>query len=72
VTAFDITSEGAEVSGDQGVLWGRFALVFSFEMEGRKRSLRNAGTYLMALRRDSDGEWRITHRMWDDPVAQET
>ena len=72
VTALDITSEGAEVNGDQGLLWGRFTLVFSFEMEGRNRSLRNAGTYLMVLRRGSDGEWRITHRMWDDPVARET
>lgn len=71
VTALDITSEGAEVSGDQGVLWGRFGLAFSFEMEGRKRSLRIAGTYLMVLRRGADGQWRITHRMWDDPVAQE-
>ena len=71
VTALDLTTDGAEVDGDRGVLWGRFALSFSFEMEGRARSMRNAGTYLMVLRRDTDGEWRITHRMWDDPVAQE-
>jgi uncharacterized protein (TIGR02246 family) len=70
VTTLDITSEGAEAGGDQGVLWGRFALGFSFEVNGQQRSMRNAGTYLMVLRRQPGGEWRITHRMWDDPVAQ--
>jgi ketosteroid isomerase-like protein len=53
------------------LLWGRFALAFSFEAEGQLRSARNAGTYLMVLRRHSEGEWQITHRMWDDPIAQQ-
>jgi uncharacterized protein (TIGR02246 family) len=70
ITTLDIATDGAEVNGDQGVLWGRFALAFTFESDGRQRSLRNAGTYLMVLRRTPDAEWRITHRMWDDPVAQ--
>jgi uncharacterized protein (TIGR02246 family) len=71
ITALNITTEGATLSGDHGTLWGRFALAFSYEAEGRLRSVRNAGTYLMVLRRQRDGEWRITHRMWDDPVAQQ-
>jgi uncharacterized protein (TIGR02246 family) len=71
ITSLDITTDGAEVHGDQGVLWGRFTLAFSFELDGRRRSMRNAGTYLMVLRRAQDGDWRITHRMWDDPVAQQ-
>jgi ketosteroid isomerase-like protein len=66
----DIAADGVEVNGDQGVLWGRFALAFTFESNGRQRSLRNAGTYLMVLRRTADDEWRITHRLWDDPVAR--
>ena len=71
VTALDVTMEGAEVEGPVGVLWGRFTLAFSFVSEGRQRSLRNSGTYLMVLRRQVDGEWRITHRMWDDPVPRD-
>ena len=70
ITGLELTADGASVDGDVGTLWGRFALGFSFEAEGREQSVRNAGTYLMVLRRDGDGEWRITHRMWDDPVAQ--
>jgi len=71
ITTLDITTDGADVDGHVGTLWGRFALAFSFEAEGRLRSGSNAGTYLMVLRRRPDGGWRITHRMWDDPVAQQ-
>jgi len=71
LTTLDLTTDGADVDGHRGILWGRFALAFSFETEGELRSVRNAGTYLMVLRREPDGEWRITHRMWDDPVAQQ-
>jgi uncharacterized protein (TIGR02246 family) len=71
VTGMDITTDGADASSDRGVLWGRFTLTFSFEVDGEPRSVRNAGTYLMVLRRAPDGAWRITHRMWDDPVPQQ-
>lgn len=71
ITTLDVTTDGADVRGDAGVLWGRFTLAFSFETDGRQRSLRNAGTYLMVLRKQADGHWRITHRMWDDPIATE-
>lgn len=71
ITTLDITTDGADVDGHLGLLWGRFALAFSFEAEGQLRSARNAGTYLMVLRRHSEGEWQITHRMWDDPIAQQ-
>jgi uncharacterized protein (TIGR02246 family) len=67
VTSMDITTDGADASGDRGVLWGRFTLAFSFEVDGQRRFMRNAGTYLMVVRRAPDGAWQITHRMWDDP-----
>jgi uncharacterized protein (TIGR02246 family) len=68
ITELEVTTDGAGVDGGTGTLWGRFSLAFSYEDGGRRRSVRNAGTYLMVLRRSSAGEWRITHRMWDDPV----
>lgn len=71
ITGLELTTDGAEVDGSRGILWGRFTLAFSFNADGQVRSVRNAGTYLMVLRQQPDGEWRITHRMWDDPVAQQ-
>jgi ketosteroid isomerase-like protein len=40
-------------------------------VDGQRRFMRNAGTYLMVLRRAPDGAWQITHRMWDDPVPRQ-
>lgn len=70
VTSFTSTIDEVRSSGDMGYVWGSFSLSFSYEEEGRKKTASNAGTYLMVMRRQSNGEWLITHRMWDDPVAQ--
>jgi uncharacterized protein (TIGR02246 family) len=69
ITAMDITTDGARANGEAGTLWGRFTLAFRYEDEGKTRSLRNSGTYLMVLRRHPGRGWLITHRMWDDPAA---
>jgi uncharacterized protein (TIGR02246 family) len=71
ITALDITTADVEIDGSTATLWGRFALTFSFPVEGQLRSVSNSGTYLMVLRRQESGEWLITHRMWDDPVARQ-
>ena len=71
IEALDIPTDDVDVTGSSATMWGRFALTFSFPAQGQTRSVSNAGTYLMVLRRQADGEWRITHRMWDDPVARQ-
>lgn len=70
VTTLDITTDGARVDGRIGTLWGRYSLGFSYQDGRLTHSVRNGGTYLMVLQRQPDQRWRITHRMWDDPIAQ--
>lgn len=70
VRTFQATMDEVRVSGDIGYVWGEFSLSFSFEQEGREKIASNGGTYLMLMRQQADGEWLITHRMWDDPVPQ--
>lgn len=59
-----------EISGDGNLAYarGRFELAFEMDVEGQTRMFRNEGNYLMLLRRGDDGVWRITHRIWNDPV----
>jgi len=70
VTRFRTTTDEVGGSHDMGYAWGTFELGFVYADSGRTRAVSNFGTYLMIMRRQSDGAWRITHRMWDDPLAQ--
>jgi uncharacterized protein (TIGR02246 family) len=72
VTGFTMTTDEIRGNGDIGYVWGKFSLAFNYEEKGQKKSLSNAGTYLMIVRRQASGSWLITHRIWDDPVAQAT
>ena len=40
------------------------------EWSGAGKTHSQRGTYLNVLRKESDGAWRISHHMWDDPAPQ--
>ena len=66
VTKFDHTTDEIGGSPDCAFVRGTFAFDFTYEADGKSDHLSNAGNYLMLLRRDTVGEWKITHRMWAD------
>ena len=57
-------------SGDLGFVRGRFEMRYVTLLEGIEQTVTNAGTFLTLARRQVDGSWRFSHRMWDDPVPQ--
>lgn len=70
VLVFDQSYDEIDGDGDLAYVRGRFELAFEFESAGEVRRMSYEGNYLMLLRRDDDGEWRISHRIWNDPVPQ--
>ncbi|MGH7597855.1 MAG: YybH family protein [bacterium] len=66
VTAFTITTD--EVNGENEVAYirGTFKLSFTYEDGSNKIERTNNGNYLMIMKRQADGTWRISHRMWGD------
>jgi ketosteroid isomerase-like protein len=66
IKTFTITTE--EVGGAGGVAYvrGTFKFSFSYEEKLKTSDLTNAGNYLMILKRQLDGSWLISHRMWGD------
>ena len=66
ITSFknDIVEVGG--SGDLAFSRGTYAFTFDYEIGGDVKKFSNRGNYLMLFRREKDGEWRITHRMWSD------
>lgn len=53
-------------NGDFAFVWGRSELAFTYEGQ----TFRNEGNYLAVLRKGDDGRWRISRRIWNDPVAE--
>ncbi len=66
VTVFTITTE--ELGGEDEVAYirGTFTLSFTYEDGSNKLERTNNGNYLMIMKRQAGGDWRITHRMWGD------
>lgn len=64
VTRFEQSYD--EVGGSEvfAFLRGRFVL----EYEWNGGTYANEGNYMMLFARAADGEWKITHRIWNDPM----
>lgn len=62
VNAFEPMVIEVDGSGDLAFVRGTFTL--SFDYDGK--TYDRGGKYVSIVRRQADGEWRITHQIWDD------
>ena len=62
VSAFDLTEIEVSGSGTLGYVRGTFRLAFEYDGQ----SYENRGKYVSILRKTRQGQWRITHHIWDD------
>lgn len=68
VLRLDLTYKEIGGSGTIAYVWGTHAISWVSAQNGTEKVLSEKGTYLNILRRLPDGSWRISHRMWDDPI----
>ncbi len=66
VTGFTITMDEIGGEGELAYVRGTFRLSFTYEDGSNKLERTNNGNYLMIMKRQTDGAWRISHRMWGD------
>lgn len=59
---YELDQEEVGGSTDLAFVRGTFTLAFEYNGE----SFESEGTYLTLLRPDEMGEWRISHRTWND------
>ncbi len=66
VTAMEQTVD--EIAGDGGlaVVRGRGSLTFTMRTDGKDEVRTQTFTFVNVVRRQADGKWLITHRMWSD------
>jgi uncharacterized protein (TIGR02246 family) len=63
-----------EVGGDAALAYvrGRSEIAWKVEDKGKTENWKTSGSYLAVLMKQSDGQWRITHMIWDDLPNQHT
>lgn len=62
ITEFTMEELESGGSGDLGFVRGTFRLAFEYDGE----TYTNQGKYVTLLGRSDDGEWLISHHIWDD------
>jgi uncharacterized protein (TIGR02246 family) len=72
VTIDELTMTVDQVGGSCEVAYarGHSRVAWTAGKGAQATKSSNAGTNLTLLRRQSDGTWRISHQMWDDPPPQ--
>jgi len=59
-----------DIGGDGQIahVWGTFEVAWTTTQDGKTTSSSHKGIFLNVLRKQTNGEWKFSHHMWDDPV----
>jgi uncharacterized protein (TIGR02246 family) len=68
VTKFATRTDDISVCGSTAIARGRLDVI-EWEYDGKTVSNGN-GNWLTVFRRQGDGQWLMTHRIWNDPPNQ--
>jgi ketosteroid isomerase-like protein len=66
ITAMEQTIDEITGERDLAIVRGHGSLTFTMRQDGRETSRTQRSTFLNVVHRQSDGSWKITHRMWSD------
>ena len=66
VTSYRTTISDVHVHGDTGWLYGNGELSFTWRKGDERMERSQKSTFTMIARRETNGQWRIVHRMWSD------
>ena len=68
LTTLIVSIEKIGGDGEIAYVWGTDEVAWTTVQDGKTTSSVNKGTFLNILQKQPNGEWKITHYMWDDPV----
>ena len=66
VLAMELEIEKSEGQDGLAYAWGKGSLTFSYEQDGKENTVSTQSTFLNVLRKQADGTWKTTCRMWSD------
>lgn len=68
ITKLVVTPQGIGGDGQVAYVWGTHEVEWTTTEEGQTTHASHRGVFLNVLRKQADGEWKMSHHMWDEPV----
>jgi ketosteroid isomerase-like protein len=66
ITVMEQTIDEVTGEADLAIVRGRGSLTFTMSQDGRESTRSQRSTFVNVIRRQADGSWKITLRMWSD------
>jgi uncharacterized protein (TIGR02246 family) len=70
VTKLEVVIKDIGGDGQIAYVWGSDEVAWITEQNGSKTTSSHKGTFLNVLQKQPDGEWKISHHMWDDEIRK--
>ena len=60
------------IGGDSQIayVWGTDEVAWTTAQNGKTTSASHKGIFLNVLRKQTDGEWKLSHHMWDEAITK--
>jgi uncharacterized protein (TIGR02246 family) len=70
VTKLVVTPQDIGGDGQIAYVWGTDEVAWTTVNNGKTTTSSHSGRFLNVLKKQADGQWKISHHMWDDPVTR--
>jgi len=70
VTKLVVTLQSIGGDGEIAYVWGTHEVAWTTMQDGKTTRASHKGVFLNVLRKQADGEWKMSHHMWDEPVER--
>jgi uncharacterized protein (TIGR02246 family) len=70
VTKLEVIIKDIGGDGQIAYVWGTDEVAWITEQDGKQSTSSHKGTFLNLLKKQPNGEWKISHHMWDDEIAK--
>jgi uncharacterized protein (TIGR02246 family) len=70
ITKLVVTLQKVGGDGQIAYAWGTHEVAWTTSQGTKTINASHTGTFLNVLKKQANGEWKISHHMWDDAIAK--
>jgi uncharacterized protein (TIGR02246 family) len=70
ITKLVVTPQSIGGDGQIAYVWGTDDVAWTTMQDGKMVAASHQGIFLDVLQKQANGEWKLSHRMWDDKIER--